>query len=81
LVPCTGVFPIELTLGDSGAKARTAAEVARRLKAIGGPDGLNLRPPAGSSTQAQPAREVLQHDRLDGLIHKYERRVAWRSMI
>jgi hypothetical protein len=76
LLPYTGVFPIALTLGHSGAMPWTAAEVARRLEAIAGPDGLNLRPPARSSTRAQPAREVLQHDRLDGLIHRYERRVA-----
>src|SRR2546426_1767145 len=43
LVPYTGVFPIELTLDHTGPIARTAADCARLLEAIAGPDGLDPR--------------------------------------
>src|SRR6266702_8131576 len=43
LVPYTGVFPIELTLDHTGPIARTAADCARLLEAIDGPDGLDPR--------------------------------------
>src|SRR5438552_3641073 len=41
LVPYTGVFPIELTLDHTGPIARTAADCARLLEAIAGPDRLD----------------------------------------
>ena len=37
---------------------------------------LGLRPPLSPATPAQPTGEVVRHDRLGGLIHEYERRVA-----
>src|SRR2546427_889710 len=43
LVPYPGVFPIELTLDHTGPIARTAADCARLLEAIAGPDGLDPR--------------------------------------
>ncbi|MDQ5853650.1 MAG: amidase [Chloroflexota bacterium] len=52
LVPYTGVFPIELTLDHTGPMARTAADCARLLEAIAGPDGLDPRQSASLTGQA-----------------------------
>ena len=45
LVPYTGLFPIELTLDHTGPMARTAADCARLLEVIAGPDGFDPRQP------------------------------------
>jgi putative transposase len=37
---------------------------------------FGLRPPAGPAAATRPAGEVVRRDRLDGLIHDYERRGA-----
>jgi amidase len=52
LVPYTGIFPIELTLDHAGPMARSAADVARLLEVIAGPDGLDPRQSAGLQGQA-----------------------------
>lgn len=43
LVPYTGMFAIEMTVDHAGPMARTAAEVARLLDAVAGPDGHDPR--------------------------------------
>ncbi len=52
LVPYTGVFPIELTLDHTGPIARTAADCARLLETIAGPDGLDPRQSGGVRAEA-----------------------------
>jgi amidase len=43
LVPCTGVFPIEMTLDHAGPMAKTIEDIALLLESISGPDGLDPR--------------------------------------
>jgi len=43
LVPYTGVAAVEMTVDHAGPMARTAAEVARLLDAVAGPDGHDPR--------------------------------------
>ena len=37
---------------------------------------LGLRPPAGPASTTRPPGEVVRRDRLNGLIHEYERRAS-----